>query len=223
MADDTKIGMSPGPSPGRIGEIYSSAFYSQRTAKDVAEYRAIADLLYEALSPAKVLDLGCGPGELIARLQERGVEVYGVDGSPHAREAASQEIQPRIVTGDLTDSVCVLVNPDSTPYVPDLVVCTETAEHIPAEQAPALFRTITRHMHWNPSARLFFSAAYPGQGGTDHVNEREEGYWVRLAQSFKLVPNWALTGHLRTHLLQAAPTQAYYGRTAILFERAGEV
>jgi len=37
---------------------------------------------------AKVLDIGCGRGHLVAALQERGIDAYGVDLNPAAAEVA---------------------------------------------------------------------------------------------------------------------------------------
>lgn len=54
----------------------------------------------------------------------------------------------------------------------DLALCLEVAEHLPAEAGAVLVETLTRH-----APAVLFSAAIPGQGGTDHVNEAWPEVW----------------------------------------------
>jgi hypothetical protein len=55
----------------------------------------------------------------------------------------------------------------------DLVLCLETGEHLPASAAPTLVKSLTHH-----ADLILFSAAVPGQGGTNHINERPMSYWL---------------------------------------------
>jgi trans-aconitate 2-methyltransferase len=81
-----------------------------------------------AESPATVVDLGCGPGNLTALLAERwpGAQVSGVDSSPDMIEAARASVpQVRFEVGDLrewlsgsTSSVDVLVSNATLQWVP---------------------------------------------------------------------------------------------------------
>src|SRR5262245_65977784 len=53
-------------------------------------------------SGSKVLDLGCGTGEMAARLAERGYEVWGVDiAEPMVRYASHHHKSGRFRVGDL--------------------------------------------------------------------------------------------------------------------------
>ncbi len=60
-----------------------------------------------ATDPSLVIDLGCGPGQLIARLAERwpSAEIVGVDASAEMITAAQQHAGPRVSfrTDDLRD------------------------------------------------------------------------------------------------------------------------
>jgi hypothetical protein len=55
----------------------------------------------------------------------------------------------------------------------DLVVCVEVAEHLSAECADSLVDLLVRF-----APRVMFTAATPGQGGYDHVNEQPHEYWI---------------------------------------------
>lgn len=57
----------------------------------------------------------------------------------------------------------------------DLAMSVEVAEHIPAEYADTLIRSLT-----SLSDVIVFSAALTGQGGIYHVNEQMPEYWAEL-------------------------------------------
>jgi hypothetical protein len=100
----------------------------------------------------------------------------------------------------------------------DLTVCIEVAEHLPASRGPALIKELC-----SCSDRLLFSAAYPGQGGHLHINERPAEYWIelledqgfavsrRLQREFRLLPDvaWWYTENL---LMAVRVTALHLGR-----------
>src|SRR4051812_19879581 len=84
-------------------------------------------LIKEVFEPARVLDVGCGPGFLMLFIAELGVEVEGIDFSPSSRELAPPEMRDKIVIGDV-----------AAQHVPeqsfDLVICREVLEHLTVVQ-----------------------------------------------------------------------------------------
>jgi hypothetical protein len=56
-----------------------------------------------------------------------------------------------------------------------LVICTEVAEHLPANVASQLVSHLV-----SLSDVILFTAATPGQGGRHHLNEQPHSYWVAL-------------------------------------------
>ena len=57
----------------------------------------------------------------------------------------------------------------------DLVQCLEVGEHVPTAASATLIDNIVRH-----GTRVLFSAAVPGQGGEEHINEQPYGFWRTL-------------------------------------------
>lgn len=55
----------------------------------------------------------------------------------------------------------------------DVAVSMEVAEHLPESVADRYLDLLTRL-----SPVIVFTAATPGQGGTDHVNEQPHSYWI---------------------------------------------
>lgn len=84
-------------------------------------YRAI--VIKSTLAPTKVLDVGCGTGQLIRSLRSFGVDAYGVEISKDALEMVDPDIRQYVKYGDITD----------LPYKDnefDLVVTYDVLEHI---------------------------------------------------------------------------------------------
>jgi hypothetical protein len=57
----------------------------------------------------------------------------------------------------------------------DLAMSLEVAEHLPDEKADLFVDNLCRH-----ASVVMFSAAIPGQGGTNHINEQWPSYWRKL-------------------------------------------
>ena len=81
-------------------------------------------LVNEVFQPARVLDLGCGPGALMHLLWELGVEVDGVDFAESSKRLATPEVRDRIAVGSVTDPA--LYPADTF----DLVISREVLEHL---------------------------------------------------------------------------------------------
>jgi len=115
-----------------------------------------------------VLDVGCGTGTWLKIASDLGVkEVLGIDGVP-------------LNTNELHIPADSFINDDLTRVIDlkrkfDLLICLEVAEHLPAENAKNLVDSLTNHSDF-----IVFSAAIPGQGGQNHINEQWPVYWQTL-------------------------------------------
>src|SRR5215207_6600670 len=103
--------------------LYSSNYFSERSARALASARAIVPVILRYTTPRSVLDVGCARGEWLKAFQEQGVaHVQGLDGDyvdpaqlliPHSCfRAADLNRLTEIETGF------------------DLAVCLEVAEHL---------------------------------------------------------------------------------------------
>jgi cytidyltransferase-like protein len=81
------------------------------------------ELIKEVLEPATLLDAGCGPGTLMALLEEQGVVADGLDASSDVLGLAPPGLAERISIG----SVVAMPFADAS-Y--DVVVCREVLEHL---------------------------------------------------------------------------------------------
>ena len=139
--------------------------------------RQILPFLLKLKTTNSILDIGCGIGTWLAVAKELGVrETLGVDGVD-LNEAELKIPAENFIKQDLTAPI--ILNKKF-----DLLLCLEVAEHLPAEYAKILIDTLTQHSDF-----IIFSAAIPGQGGQNHLNEQWPGYWQNLFLSNGYYPS----------------------------------
>jgi SAM-dependent methyltransferase len=168
----------------------------------------IAEGIVQYFRPRRVLDVGCGGGRLLQNLLDFGVDCLGLEYSSAALEICRARSVP-------VDMVNLELDDWKASEGFDLVVSTEVGEHLPAESA-------NRYVGLLCSAgnAVLFTAAVPGTGGIDHVNEQPHNYWIEkfglqgyfldAGLSLRLREEWQSRGALH-----------YYFRNALVFRREG--
>ena len=122
--------------------------------------------LLDHVRPRSVLDVGCGRGIWLKSWVSLDVtDIQGVDGEYVDKE----RLHIKKEEFHSTDISAAFHLGRSF----DLVQCLEVAEHVPEERSESLIDNIVSH-----GDLVLFSAATPGQGGENHINERPLAYWV---------------------------------------------
>ncbi len=129
--------------------------------------RRVVPWIMERLGPKTVLDVGCGLGTWAAVFLEHGCDVLGLDGGYVPTDLLDIP-RDRFREVDLEGEV-------APPGRFDLAICLEVAEHLSERAAPGLVALLT-----SAADAILFSAAVPGQGGDNHLNERWPAYWQGL-------------------------------------------
>jgi len=162
----------------------------------------LVPMLIEMFHPASVADVGCGTGNFLYAFKKNGVnDVIGFDGMWANKELLSRHLEANeFVTIDLEGVFPVT----SKKY--DIVLNLEVAEHVSAERSANLIDFLT-----GLSDTVVFSAAIPGQGGFNHVNEQWEEYWDQKFidkgyQKYdiirhKIIPNKAIAWWYRQNMI----------------------
>jgi SAM-dependent methyltransferase len=137
----------------------------------------IAASIARDFQPRKLVDVGCGTGALLKELSEAGVEVLGLEYAEaairlcKARNLQIKKFDIEAPAQPLLCSYCVAVS-------------MEVAEHLPAAVSDRYIDLLT-----SLAPVVIFTAAPPGQGGRDHVNEQPPGYWLEkfAARGYELL------------------------------------
>jgi SAM-dependent methyltransferase len=151
--------------------LYSEEFFDALEKGALQSAQVIVPLVLELTRPQSVIDVGCGRGAWLRAFRNGGVEnIRGVDGD--------YQDTAKLLIPQECFSAADLNKPFELPGRYDLAVCLEVAEHLPAAMAKVLVQQLTA-----VAPLVVFSAAMPGQGGTNHVHERPPSYWRELFES----------------------------------------
>ena len=149
---------------------YDEIFYNANRYNSLCSALKILRKLLPALKIKSAVDFGCGSGTWLYISQKLGVnDILGLDGYYINRQQLMIPEQC-FMPVDLEKEVTL----DRTF---DLAISVEVAEHLKKDTAEIFVQSLC-----NTAPIVIFSAAHPGQGGTNHVNEQPFEYW---AEKFK--------------------------------------
>lgn len=146
-----------------MSNLYNSRFYEEMKDRNTKTAREIMPVLIERLSPASIVDVGCGQGIFLEDAEKNGIKVLGIDGDYVERDKL---LIHNFMPHDLTKPLYI----SDEKY--DLACSFEVAEHLPEKDADTFVETLV-----NLSDIIVFSAAIPEQGGVGHINEKWSSYW----------------------------------------------
>lgn len=181
--------------------MYNDAFYDWVADNADASAQVILPIVHDVIAPTSVVDYGCARGHWLRVWQSLGVEdVLGFDG-PHVDPST-------VVIAPASFTVADLRTPPAAPRRFSLAMCLEVAEHLPGATGPALVAALC-----GAADAVLFSAAFPGQGGDGHVNERPLTYWASLFAQHGYLP----VDIVRRAVLDDARVAPWYRANVVLF------
>ncbi len=202
------------PDRAAAAEAYDPAFWDLH-ADGEWDWTGLAACLLRFTRPRGVVDVGCGDAKVLAAMRALApdLELRGYDGSATARARAAQRGIPVLAVDLLRLSRPARAALALDCAACDVAICLEVAEHLPPWHAGRLLGLLSAF------PTVAFSAAHPGQGGTLHLNERPEGYWIRrfAALGYALAPDDA---DFR-RALGALRLPPWYADNAHVFRRDG--
>ena len=191
--------------------LYSNAFFDRQSAGSLATARVILKELTKVARIRSVVDVGCGVGPWLRAALELGVDrVTGLDGD-HVDPGRLLVERPLFVPCDLEkDKLDQIVGGMRF----DLAMSLEVAEHLSADRAHSFVAEFCRL-----SDLFLFSAAIPGQGGTNHVNEQWPDYWASRFEEH----GCACFDVMRPRVWHRDECEWWYLQNVLLFARRGTV
>ena len=147
---------------------YNQFFYDDQMDGSLSSAQVIIPILLKTLSIKSAIDVGCGVGTWLSALKTNGVsDILGMDGD-YIDRATLKIPQSSFCPSDL-------FHPVSVDRKFDLAISLEVAEHLPETRAASFVEDLT-HL----ADCVLFSAAIPGQYGTNHLNEQWQSYWAKI-------------------------------------------
>lgn len=173
-------------------------------AYNTSAAEVVLPLVFGRYRVRSVLDVGCGLGTWLAVSKTLGVEtVVGLDSSTWNASFQVQEAEFRKM--DLSEKFDLLTRFD-------LAICLEVAEHLPEEKSDTLIDSLALH-----ADMVLFSAAIPGQGGAEHLNEQWPNYWQQKFQR----RGFLVSDFIRPLVWENTAVQSWYRQNILLFLRQG--
>lgn len=186
-----------------LSNHYTGDFFDSIRAGSRSSAKVIAPLVLDLIRCRSVVDVGCGSGTWLRVFQELGVpDITGIDGDYVDKDTLEIDANS-FHSMDLSD------NPAwNRTY--DLALSLEVAEHLPESAAGRFVSFLTAL-----APVVLFSAAIPGQGGTNHLNEQWPEYWVSRfdAQGFTVIDC------IRSAVWTDPNVERWYAQNAFLFVR----
>ena len=147
---------------------YNTSYYLELEMTSSSAAKELVPLILNFIQPKSIVDVGCGTGIWLREWEKAGVFDYtGVDGD-YISENQLVIPKEKFLQVNLDESVRLSRN-----Y--ELVVSLEVAEHIQPEGAKNFIDLLCQ-----AGDVVLFSAAIPGQGGLNHLNEQYPQYWAKL-------------------------------------------
>jgi SAM-dependent methyltransferase len=180
---------------------YDNTFFRYIEQGAIRSAQIVVPLIIDRLKINSVLDVGCGAGAWLGEYRRLGLPTYvGVDGEYVTN--SSLLIPPSsFVPLDITKSFDLQRRFD-------LVQCLEVGEHIPPAASRTLVENLVRH-----GDAVLFSAAIPGQGGENHINEQPYEFWRALFAEY----GYSGYDFLRPLLRRESSVEVWYRHNAILY------
>ena len=127
-----------------------------------------------------ILDVGCGPGGNVNYCNKLGYEAFGIDGD-----------EKTLPKGPNFQIVDYRTQSSSFKGPFDLCWSVEFAEHIEEKYISNFTKDFQKCRH------LIFTAAPPGWGGTSHLNEQNEEYWIKTLGEYDFILDIKKTNIIR--------------------------
>lgn len=186
-------------------EAYGAWFYESQQDGSARSAERVLPMVFDLVRPSSVVDLGCGTGSWLAAARTLGVEtVLGIDGDWVTDEAL--RIPPECF---LRRDLSAPLDLEGRRF--DLAMSLEAAEHLDPDRAGPLVAELCAL-----SDVVLFSAAIPGQTGSDHRNEQWPGYWRDHFGRW----GYELVDCLRTRLWEDPEIEPWYAQNAFLYVSA---
>jgi len=181
-------------------EHYSRDFYQKQQDGSRQSAEEVVPLILKLIKPQSVIDIGCGVGTWLSVFKEHGVDIWGIDSDWVNKDILHVPKEHLIISN--------LEEPVEVQRKFDLAISLEVAEHLKPSSAEIFVDSLTRL-----APVVLFSAAIPGQGGYNHINEQWPDYWAKLFHD----RGYEVVDCLRKKIWKNEKVDWWYAQNILLF------
>jgi len=157
-----------------------------------------------------VVDYGCGAGWFLYYFKKFGIDdLVGIEPNKEILKVLDKSVKRNIKFLDLSEKVDLYRRFD-------VAMNIEVGEHMDKKFADALVENVTKH-----TDLLIFSAATPGQGGHEHINEQPFEYWMDKLRCVNFLHSEEETKGFREYLSRKK-AKKWYKRNISVFRRSSK-
>ena len=153
-------------------------------SRKLATNKAIVNAVCKS-KPASAFDVGCGEGWLAKALQDKGIEIYGVDVIPELIDKAKQKVKGDFWVAsyeDITAGKIIFPKLFNAIVINFALIAKESTEN--------LLAALPRYLA--PGGKLFIQTLHPHnrKAVDDYTTGWKEGSWDGLGEQFTMPYQW---------------------------------
>ena len=160
----------------KYSKLYNKYYFKNLSLVSYYAGKIVLNELYKLYKFTSVVDFGCGTGSWLKAANEIikiKKELTGIDGEYSKTIHIFKDA--KYIYKDLENKIFINKH--------DLAISLETAEHLSPERSKGFVKDLC-----SAADVVLFSAAVDGHGGTNHLNERTQSYWINLFKKNKYDP-----------------------------------
>jgi len=189
--------------------IYDQEYFLSRVDPPAAKAAPVmAGSILAEFKPKHVVEVGCGTGALLSVLKTHGCSVRGLEYADAAIAICHErglDVKKFDIESDASGETKTF----------DVAISMEVAEHLPERVADRYVALLA-----GLSDVQVFTAAHPGQGGRDHVNEQPAAYWIEKFRRHGLSLDEPMTERWRATWVASGLVQNWYTDNLMVFRRS---
>lgn len=140
-------------------------------------HRRLAIWIWENLEPAKIVEIGCGPGALLESFLTMGLQAKGIDPNPYSKEYFDKR-NPAFARHYLTQW-------PAKPLTCDVLVAIEVFEHLTDEQIHEILTARVTFKHLVFSSTPHFKGT-PREIAWGHINVKQPHEWDEFFAQYEM-------------------------------------